>query len=62
MFLLFITGFVRGAPAGTLLGTIWIFFYDYPKYLIVLWLVVHISGFFTGDTLKKQEHGQISYD
>jgi hypothetical protein len=44
--ILFIAGFVRGAPSGTLLETMWVFLYDYPKYLIVLGLLVYVSGFY----------------
>lgn len=43
MILLFITTFIHGVPFGSLLTMIWNFFYDYPKYLIILWTLVFVS-------------------
>lgn len=41
--LFFITTFIHGAPFGSMLTTIWNFGYDYPKYLLVLWLLLFAS-------------------
>jgi len=43
MVLFFVTTFIHGVPFGSLLAMIWNFFYDYPKYLLVLWGLVFMS-------------------
>lgn len=43
--LFFITTFIHGAPSGSMLTTIWNFFYDYPKYLLALGSLLFVSRF-----------------